>query len=769
MADGSIVFTTALDNRQLEKDLKQAEDDIDELKRKISEKEAERNAIVEEMVAVKRAIEEAKEQQLEFDELLDRGVALSKRYYETQGEIDGYNLKLKETTALQKKLGAGYAEVYRQGGNVFTGAIQGVESRFSDFTNKVNKRLKKLFVFSFVFGALSTLKKYLVGVVGEDERLNNSVQNLLATLRGVVAPLVSVLIPALTVIVNVLNAMIITLARLVDMVFKTDFIGSINQAREAAMASDQAAEATDNQADATNKLAKAQKKAAKWLAAFDELNTIQADSSQDAADALDSRANEIPTAETPTWDGVDTSKIDAKLSEIMIILGAALLAVGAILAFSGINIPLGLTLMAVGALMVYTAAQENWEKLPQEVRDAINTALIITGIVLIVLGAVLAFSGAQIALGIGMMIAGVVMLYTAAALNWEELPEEVKRTITGIMVTLGTALLTIGAILALSGANIPLGVGLMIAGALSLAAAATLNWDELSDEVKEEVATIAAVLSVAFLAIGGILAFSGANIPLGIALMAIGAATLVAEAVIAWNTMPDNIRDTLSKILAIVGAFLLVIGIVLCLTGVAIPIGIALILAGVVSLVSAAAINWNFLKDKAKEIWHGITSWFNQNVAPIFTAQWWEEKFKSIANGLIDALNGGLEAADNFVNGLLGGLSDIAATFGIDIGFQPTPSMRIPHLAQGAVIPPNREFLAVLGDQRSGTNIETPESLMRQVFREEMASALMQMSSMQGGDVTMVLRVGNEELARAVNQGNASLARRGQIQPMLGL
>lgn len=767
MADGSIVFTTALDNRQLEKDLKQAEDDIDELKRKISEKEAERNAIVEEMVAVKRAIEEAKEKQLEFDELLDRGVALSKRYYDTQSEIDGYNLKLKETTALQKKLGTEYAETYKQGGVVFSGAMQGIESRFDAFTSKINKRIKKLFVFSFIFGALSTLKKYLVGAVEEDERFNSSVQNLIATLRGIAAPLINMLIPALTAIVNVLTAMITTLARLVDMVFKTNLVGSINQAREAAMASDQAAEATDNQANATNKLAKAQKKAAKWLAAFDELNTMQADSSQDAADALDSKANEIPTAETPTWDGVDVGKIDAKLSEIMIILGAALLAVGAILAFSGINIPLGLTLMAIGALMVYTAVQENWDKLPQEVRDAINTALVITGIVLIVLGAILAFSGANIPLGIGMMIAGAVMLYTAAAINWKDLPDEVKQTITKIMVALGTALLAIGAILALSGANIPLGVGLMVAGAMSLAAAAALNWDELSDEVKEKVAVITAVLAVAFLAIGAILAFSAANIPLGIALMVIGAATLAAEVVVAWNTMPDNVKATLSKILAVVGTFLLVLGVILCLTGVAIPIGIALILAGVASLVSAAAINWDFLKDKAKEIWRGITTWFNQNVAPIFTARWWKEKFKSIANGLIDALNGGLDAADNFVNDLLKGLSDLAATFGIDIGYQPTRSMRIPHLAQGAVIPPNREFLAVLGDQRSGTNIETPESLMRQVFREEMASALLQMSPTQSGDVVLELRVDGETIAQAVSKGNASLARRGMLKPQI--
>lgn len=46
----------------------------------------------------------------------------------------------------------------------------------------------------------------------------------------------------------------------------------------------------------------------------------------------------------------------------------------------------------------------------------------------------------------------------------------------------------------------------------------------------------------------------------------------------------------------------------------------------------------------------------------------------------------------------------------------------VPYLASGAVIPPRSEFLAVLGDQKNGTNIETPESLLRKIFREEMGN-----------------------------------------------
>ena len=56
-------------------------------------------------------------------------------------------------------------------------------------------------------------------------------------------------------------------------------------------------------------------------------------------------------------------------------------------------------------------------------------------------------------------------------------------------------------------------------------------------------------------------------------------------------------------------------------------------------------------------------------------------------------------------------------TFGFNIGTITAP--QIPLLATGAVIPPNAPFTAVLGDQRNGRNLETPENLLRQIVREE--------------------------------------------------
>ena len=60
---------------------------------------------------------------------------------------------------------------------------------------------------------------------------------------------------------------------------------------------------------------------------------------------------------------------------------------------------------------------------------------------------------------------------------------------------------------------------------------------------------------------------------------------------------------------------------------------------------------------------------------------------------------------------------------GINPNIKPLKEFQIPRLAQGAVIPANREFLAVLGDQKRGANIEAPADLIRQIVREEVGQA----------------------------------------------
>lgn len=105
---------------------------------------------------------------------------------------------------------------------------------------------------------------------------------------------------------------------------------------------------------------------------------------------------------------------------------------------------------------------------------------------------------------------------------------------------------------------------------------------------------------------------------------------------------------------------------------------------------------------------------------------------KTPINAVIDLVNGMISAVESGLNWVIGGINKIGFTVpdwvpGLGgTGWHPNVGTvswgRIPRLATGAVIPPQSEFLAVLGDQKRGTNIETPESLLRQIMREELQS-----------------------------------------------
>lgn len=103
---------------------------------------------------------------------------------------------------------------------------------------------------------------------------------------------------------------------------------------------------------------------------------------------------------------------------------------------------------------------------------------------------------------------------------------------------------------------------------------------------------------------------------------------------------------------------------------------------------------------------------------------------KSPINGIIGLMNGLLRAAQIMQNGVANALNKmnisvpswVTSLTGVSsIGFHISKwsAPHIHYLAQGAVIPPNKEFMAVLGDQKSGNNIEAPESLIRKIVREE--------------------------------------------------
>lgn len=146
---------------------------------------------------------------------------------------------------------------------------------------------------------------------------------------------------------------------------------------------------------------------------------------------------------------------------------------------------------------------------------------------------------------------------------------------------------------------------------------------------------------------------------------------------------------------------------------------------------------WNGIKKFFSDVWEAILKKASEVLVSL------GDKFRDAFNGLVEIIRNPVNKIIDIVNGMIDGIvsgvnSIISSINGIGFtipewvpGFGgknfsiniPTLSgFHIPHLAQGAVIPANREFLSVLGDQRSGRNLEAPEGLIRQIVREESGS-----------------------------------------------
>lgn len=151
---------------------------------------------------------------------------------------------------------------------------------------------------------------------------------------------------------------------------------------------------------------------------------------------------------------------------------------------------------------------------------------------------------------------------------------------------------------------------------------------------------------------------------------------------------------------------------------------------------------WDKIKDKTSRTWESVTTFVSNKVEAIKTAI--TDKFnaardavKSAFEGIVNFIKAPINQAISIVNNAVGMINNaiggiesafsfgpwnVPTPFGTKrIGFHATfPRVgTIPYLASGAVIPPRSEFLAVLGDQKKGNNLEAPESLLRQIVREE--------------------------------------------------
>ena len=578
------------------------------------------------------------------------------------------------------------------------------------------KRLTSIMTGALVFNIISKGLREVTQYFGNALKSNKKFSESWARLKGAaltaIQPIYEVLLPFLTTVVEVATKLALLLGR----AFASLAGKSADQMKKNA-------EALNEQAKATEKAGKAAKDAKKHHAGFDELNVL---SNNDSSDTANFKTEDID--------------MNSKLSEMASLTSAAVFALGIILTLSGANIPLGLGMIVLGGLALYKSIEESWGSVESNVVSTAEAIALIGGAVTLAIGIIICFAcPTHLALGLGLVIGGAALLGSEVALNWNAIEEALKDPVVAAVAAIGGAFLVVLGILLCCAQAWGFGIGFIVAGATFLGGTIATNWNAMKEALQGPIGEVVAVVGGSSLAIGAILAFSGANLPLGISLMATGAVGLATPIAANWGAIKEKMQGAVGGATSIISGALLVLGIILLCTGVATPLGIGLIVAGSAGLGTAIGFNWNSIVESIKGVWKKIKDFWNQNIAQVFTGKFWTDLAKKCGNGLIagfeGAVNGIIGLFEKMINWIVGGLNDIGIDLpnwdilgdlaGKKFGFNIPPvkfgRLSIPRLAQGAVIPPNREFMAVLGDQKHGTNIEAPLETIKQALAEVLA------------------------------------------------
>ena len=821
MADGSLIIKAEIDDKEAQTELNRLTKKIDTLNDKISDKKQQRMPLLEQSKQLAANLDAAKAKLAEMQsgnefvssaalkEQEQTVASLQKEWDGVQKKVETMDASIaKDTRNLERMsdragdLSAQLAGATEETNNM-SDAAEEADKRIQKFINRIKGLARRVFVFTLITKALRSLKDYVWSAIQTNDEAMASIAKLKGALRTLAQPILKLIIPAFTLLVNVITRVVNAVSQLVSMIFGTTVEESA-----------QAAENLYDEQNALKGVGGAAKKASKSLASFDEINKISGDNSGGAGSAAPNFA----------------SSINDQLSAIVSLFAGA-------------------ALLALGALAIWGAVTTNWEAIKELLQGSLGAVVALVSGALLVIGALLVFSGANIPVGLGLMIAGAIGLATVIAANWDTIKALLQGPLGVLTALLSVALLEIGVILLFSGANIGLGLGLMVVGALGMAATIAANWDTIKSLLEGPIGAITALISGALLVIGAILTFSGANIGLGIGMIIVGAIGLATAVAANWNTVQELMRGPIGAVTAFVSSALLVLGAILLFSGAGIPLGLGLLLAGSAGLAVAIKPNWNAMLDALKTSWEQIKNWWSNSVLgglsrakdtiqnwgtgiidklkdvlgihspSTETAQMGDYLMQGMANGitesqglvlqvfqtLLDSLdvsfntwqtnfllgfsqfrttfselwtnfwslmgrtftikwnnilttlqqgvNNAIDALNELVDAA-NSLAELTGTFYHHVGHINVPTIPLPKLATGAVIPPNREFLAVLGDQKQGTNIETPLSTMVQAFRQALSEGG------YGGQSEAVLMLDDEALGRIVYRLNKSESNR---------
>lgn len=220
------------------------------------------------------------------------------------------------------------------------------------------------------------------------------------------------------------------------------------------------------------------------------------------------------------------------------------LPIGLLLALTG-NVGVGIPLMVAGAVGLATSGVVDWESVKNKTGSTLSELVGLASIGVLGIGVMLALaSPSNLALGLGLIVAGATGLGSVVALG--DGTKDIKTKIADLMTVLSLSALALGGILFFSGASKNLGIGLMIAGATGLASSVAIT--DGTTELQNQIAKVSAILGGSLVLLGAILFFSGAGTSLGLGLILAGATSLASAATLSWDWLPDKISEILGKV-----------------------------------------------------------------------------------------------------------------------------------------------------------------------------------------------------------------------------
>lgn len=539
---------------------------------------------------------------------------------------------------------------------------QKVSEQFKKFTKRIAGLAKRVFIFTMITKALRTMRKMLLSTIGADKQMSTSLAQIRGNLISAFAPIYNYILPA----IRTLLAWLAKLTAVVSVFINSLFGKTVSQA-------DASAKALYNQASATEAAGDAAEKAKKQLSGLDEMNRWESnDSSGGGGGGSSGIAPKFDLS-----DQVDTGKI-GKIAAVVRELSPYVAAVAAGFAawkigkkfLGNLSKAKQLALAVAGAVLMGI-----------NVVDMLKNGIDFDNLTGYIIGAAAAVTGLGLAFGvlggaITAIVAGLVLL--GVAIRDVTKNGFNNKNLTAITV----ALLTIGgAIAIITGAWIPL----LIAAIAAVVAWIVAKWTSIKEWISKTISSIDAAFEQHL-----------ANVEAGVA----AAVDWVIEK---WTAVKDWFRGLWEKV------------------------------------ASGASSAWEGIKNAFKSVPEWFQSKFRdawQKVKDVFSTggRIWsgikegiESTFRTVVNAIIRGMNTIIAVPFNRINSMLNMIRN-ASFLGISPfqnlwGVNPLPVPQIPMLARGAVIPANRQFLAVLGDQRNGNNLEAPESLLRKIVREEAGGA----------------------------------------------